>query len=251
VRNVVVEHEWCPPERIELIPNGVALPASEAPSAVNDAAVIPSAQTENRRADGPLVGMVGRLSWKKGYEHALDAAALLREHVPAVRFEIVGDGPLRGALEQQTANLGLEATVRFLGQRRDVPDLMRRFDCFVLSSVIEGMPNALLEAMALGLPVVTTSAGGSAEVVVDGESGFVVPPADPTALAGAIERVLADRALARRLGEQAARRVHERFSLAAMLGAIDALYRKELARAGIRLPTIEHEAAGPDRASLA
>src|SRR5690606_13119093 len=97
----------------------------------------------------------------------------------------------------------------------------------------------LLEAMALGRPVVTTSAGGSAEVVVDGESGFVVPPADPAALADAVERVLRDPALARTLGERGERRVREHFSLEAMLRAIDGLYREQLARAGIHVPPAE------------
>jgi glycosyltransferase involved in cell wall biosynthesis len=231
VRELVVRHEWCSPARIDLIPNGVALPTSL------DAAPAGSAPEpeHDARGAGPLVGMVGRLSWKKGYEHALEAARLLAARVPGLRFDVVGDGPLRAQLEQQARTAGLEGTVRFLGQRRDVPDLMRRFDCFVLSSVIEGMPNALLEAMALGRPVVTTSAGGSAEVVTDGESGFVVPPGDPAALAAAVERVLRDPALARSLGERGERRVRERFSLDAMLAAIDALYQTQLARAGVQV----------------
>lgn len=227
VRAIVVEHERCAPERIVMIPNGVALPASTAATGAAPATA------DDPRGSGPLVGMVGRLSWKKGYEFALEAAAQLRDRVPGLRFDIVGDGELRGDLEARAARLGLDGTVRFLGQRRDVPDLMRTFDCFVLSSVIEGMPNALLEAMALGRPVVTTSAGGSAEVVVDGESGLVVPPGDAAAIAGAVERVLADRAFAERLAAAGERRVRESFSLDAMLRAFDQLYRVRLAAAGV------------------
>jgi len=245
VRELVVHHEWCAPSRIELIPNGVALPTS-----LDGAAAAASEAEIDPRGDGPLVGMVGRLSWKKGYEHAIEAARLLAARIPGLRFDVVGDGPLRAQLEHQAKTAGLEGTVRFLGQRRDVPDLMRRFDCFVLSSVIEGMPNALLEAMALGRPVVTTSAGGSAEVVVDGESGFVVPPADPAALAAAVERVLRDPALARSLAESGERRVRERFSLEAMLGAIDGLYTTQLTRAGVRLATSDPSVStAHDRAS--
>jgi len=134
-----------------------------------------------------------------------------------------------------------------------VPELMRGFDCFLLSSVIEGMPNALLEAMALGRPVVTTSAGGSAEVVVDGDSGLVVQPGDANALANAVARVLADPALARTLGERGERRVRENFSLEAMLHAFDALYTTELARAGITFDatTADPSVVTPDRASHA
>ncbi len=238
VGQVVAEHEWCSPRRMTVIRNGVALPSQL------DGAVA-HLETPDPRGDGPLVGMVGRLSWKKGYEFALAAAARLHERIPALRFDVVGDGPLREDLERAAASLGLRDTVRFLGERRDAPDLMRTFDCYVLSSVIEGMPNALLEAMALGRPVVTTSAGGSAEVVVDGESGLVVPPGDAEALADAVLRVLVDPALAARLGAAGQRRAREHFSLEAMLGALDSLYRSRLSRAGIATPPAAHAPSGP------
>ena len=178
--------------------------------------------------------MVGRLGWKKGYEFALRAFARLRERIPGLRVDIVGDGDLREGLEAQSRELGLEETVRFLGQRNDVHARMRGFDCYVLSSVVEGMPNALLEAMALGRPVVTTSAGGSAEVVVDGESGMVVPPKDADALADAIERVLREELLAERLSRGAVARVRSHFGELAMMSALDRLYRKELSAAGLK-----------------
>lgn len=235
VRAITIEHERCAPERIVTIPNGVALPSS------SGLASVPAA--DDPRGDGPLVGMVGRLSWKKGYEFALAAAVKLKERVPGVRFDIVGDGEQRPELEESAQRLGLAGTLRFLGQRRDVPELMRTFDCYVLSSVIEGMPNALLEAMALGRPVVTTSAGGSAEVVRDGESGLVVPPGDPDALANAVERVLRDADFARRIAAAGERRVRENFSLDAMLRAFDGLYRSELARAGLQIPAANAEGA--------
>lgn len=236
VREITIEHERCAPEHIVTIPNGVALPS------IGGAAPAP-AQSADPRGNGPLVGMVGRLSWKKGYEFALAAAVTLKERIPGVRFDIVGDGEQRRELEESAQRLGLADTVRFLGQRRDVPELMRTFDCYVLSSVIEGMPNALLEAMALGRPVVTTSAGGSAEVVCDGESGLVVPPGNPDALANAVERVLRDADFARRIAANGERRVRENFSLDAMLRAFDGLYRAELARAGLQIPAVNAEGA--------
>jgi glycosyltransferase involved in cell wall biosynthesis len=230
VRDLVADHEWCPASKMVLIPNGVALPQRTGTT---------PGGAERTAPRGPVVGMVGRLGWKKGYPHALHAAAIVRAAVPGVRFDVVGDGDQRSELEGLARSLGLEGTVRFLGKRRDVADLMAGFDCYVLSSVIEGMPNALLEAMALGRPVVTTSAGGSAEVVVDGESGLVVPPADPQALADAVVRILRDPALAGRLGEAAERRVRSAFDLSAMLGSIERLYRDELARAGVPAPPSE------------
>lgn len=226
VRNVVLEHEGCPPAKIEHIPNGVRLP--------DPLTIAESTDPPDPRGDGPLVGMVGRLGWKKGYEFALRAFARLRERIPGLRVDIVGDGDLREGLEAQSRELGLEETVRFLGQRNDVHARMRGFDCYVLSSVVEGMPNALLEAMALGRPVVTTSAGGSAEVVVDGESGMVVPPKDADALADAIERVLREELLAERLSRGAVARVRSHFGELAMMSALDRLYRKELSAAGLK-----------------
>jgi glycosyltransferase involved in cell wall biosynthesis len=145
------------------------------------------------------------------------------------RLVILGDGPERKALEARARGM----RVAFPGFVENAGAWFARADLFVLSSYAEGMPNALLEAMALGRPVVTTSAGGSGEVVVDGESGLVVPPHDPHALAAAVERVLRDRTLAERLGEAAIRRVRDNFSLEAMLRGLEALYTSELARAGI------------------
>ncbi|MFM7144428.1 MAG: glycosyltransferase [Alphaproteobacteria bacterium] len=227
VGDLVREHEWCPAERMVLIPNGVALPARP---------LSPAGTTRPEGHGGPVVGMVGRLGWKKGYQHALRAAAIVREALPGVRFDVVGEGAQRAELEDLARSLGLEDTVRFLGKRRDVADLMAGFDCYMLSSVIEGMPNALLEAMALGRPVVTTSAGGSAEVVVDGESGLVVPPGDQAALAEAVLRILRDPGLAGRLAAAAEARVRREFDQSAMLASIERLYRTELARAGVPLP---------------
>ncbi len=227
IRDLVIDHEWCPGSRIEHIPNGVPLPN---PSEL--AREVP--QPPDPRGTGPLVGMVGRLGWKKGYEFALQAFARVREQYPDLRVDIVGDGDLRDELPRQAHALGLSETVRFLGQQTDVPRRMLGFDCYVLSSVIEGMPNALLEAMALGRPVVTTAAGGSAEVVVDGESGLVVPIRDADALAEAIARVLSEDLLAQRLGRAAAERARDHFSETAMLSSLDRLYRTEMSRAGLK-----------------
>jgi len=241
VEEVVLEHEGCSPAVIEHIPNGVPLPDATETTG-------PSGDDVDPRGNGPLVGMVGRLGWKKGYEYALQAYAKLRDRVPGLRVDIVGDGDLREKLEAQARDLGLEETVRFLGQQTDVRRRMRTFDCYVLSSVIEGMPNALLEAMALGRPVVTTSAGGSAEVAVDGESGMIVPPRDPDAMADAIERVLTERLLAERLSRGGVERVQRHFSERAMLKALDDLYRREFTLAGLDAPLrpVEPSATVPE-----
>ena len=112
--------------------------------------------------------------------------AQVQEHIPTVQLLLVGDGELRGDLEAQTRSLGLSEIVTFAGHRADIPEILATLDLFVLPSLWEGMLNAVLEAMAAGLPVVATAVGGTAEVVVDGVTGLLVTPRDPDALANAI-----------------------------------------------------------------
>ncbi len=220
IAELIRTHERCPEHKIVRIPNGVPL------ARIGDA----------RDPDLLRIGMVGRLGWKKGYPHALEAFAQLRQRHPDLAVDIVGEGSERAALEELSARLGLDQTVRFLGRREDVPELLSGWAIYALSSVIEGMPNALLEAMAAGLAVVSTAAGGCGEVVVDGESGLLVPPGEPAAFAAALDRLLSDRGLRQRLGSHARQRALHEFSLDAMLAAMDQLYVKELTRAGLRVP---------------
>jgi glycosyltransferase involved in cell wall biosynthesis len=152
----------------------------------------------------PLVGNVARLAPQKDHATLIEAARL----VPGARFAIVGDGELRADLERRAQGL----PVLFTGARDDVPDLLASFDVFAFPSLYEGLCVAVIEAQAAGVPVVATPVGGIRETVVDGETGLLVPPRDPRALAAAIHRLLDDRELACRLADEARRRVGERFS---------------------------------------
>jgi glycosyltransferase involved in cell wall biosynthesis len=145
---------------------------------------------------------------------------------------IVGDGPERQEIESAVHALGLETAVRLCGPRRDIPDLLARCDVFALSSRSEGGPISVLEAMAAGLPVVASDVGGVGEIVVDQQTGLLVPPGDPDALAAALERLLADPALRHRLGAAGRERAAQRFSLGALRAAHLELYARELARHG-------------------
>jgi glycosyltransferase involved in cell wall biosynthesis len=196
------------------------------PSAV-DAAALPQA-----RHDGspPRVVMVGRLAAPK--DPVTLVRALARVQGSPFAATIVGDGPERPAVEAEIGAAGLEGVVELAGERHDVASLLAGADVFVLSSRSEGAPLSVLEAMAAGLPVVASAVGGVPESVADGATGLLVPPGDAAALAAALEQLLADSALRRRLGAAGRERVRARFDLAELQRAHLELYARELARAG-------------------
>jgi glycosyltransferase involved in cell wall biosynthesis len=150
---------------------------------------------------------VAALAPHKAQADLLDAAARLRARFPMLRIWIAGEGPLRETLLRRHQALGLGETVRFLGFRDDVEDLLRAADLFCISSHLEGMGTSILDAMAAGLAVVATRTGGIPEVVSDGETGILVPPGDPTALAGALEKLGRDPSLRAALGAAGRSRV--------------------------------------------
>ncbi len=215
----VAREEACPTAKMVLVPNGVG---DQTLDFAGDRAEV------RRRlglpTDTPVAVALSRLAWKKGVRHLVDAAPRLLEAVPDAHVVIAGDGDLRAELVAQTRALGVEGRVTFLGTRRDPLDLLRASDVFVMPSVVEGMSNALLEAMALGLPVVATEVGGTPEVVVDGETGFLVPPADPERLAAALAKVLLAPELGRELGAAGRRRIQERHRVEHMVRAVERLY---------------------------
>jgi glycosyltransferase involved in cell wall biosynthesis len=153
--------------------------------------------------DAPLVGTVANLKAHKGLDQLLQAAVEVRRRVPSARFVVVGQGPMEASLRAQAAAMGLEGVVTFTGFRTDALRIAAALDVFVLSSHHEGLSIALVEAMALGRPVVVTRVGGLPEVVGEGREGLLVPPADPAALADAIVTVLRDPGLQRQMGEAA------------------------------------------------
>ena len=209
----------CDPKRTIVIHNGVD-------------ANVPMAT----RIDGaePAVVAVGRLQRPK------DPLTLARAlHGIQVRFSavIVGEGPDRPRLAAEIRRLGLEQSVVLVGDRSDVADMLAQADVFVLSSTSEGLPLSILEAMAAALPVVASSVGGVPEAVEDGETGLLVPPRDPVRLAAALERLLVDPELRRRLGSNGRDRVREQFGLEAFRQAHVAVYRRELVSRGLATPS--------------
>jgi len=171
-----------------------------------------------------VVGTVGNLRPVKDYPCLLRAFAVARSRVPSAVLVLVGDGAERPALEALAGELGIADAVRFAGARTDVPELLRLFDLFALSSKTEGISVALLEAMATGLPAVVTDTGGNPEVVVEGQSGHLVPVGDYRLLGEALAGLLADRARRRAWGQAARARVEQEFSLDRMVREYESIY---------------------------
>ena len=175
-------------------------------------------------ADETAIGVVASLSPIKGHADLLAAAARVLARRRA-RFVLIGDGPLRAALGALASQLGIRDQVVFMGARGDVPRLLCGLDVLAIPSHSEGLSNTLLEAMAMGLPVVATAVGGNNDVLRDGENGRLVPPHDPEAQAAALLALVEAPEAARRLGEAARRFVAVEFPLSRMVARHEELYR--------------------------
>ena len=212
VRTYVADHYAAPRERMHVIYNAIDTQRFH-PATV----AAPAATTL-----GPIV-TAGRLVAQKNHDLFLRAAQQLTREIPGLRFVIIGDGPLRGALTAQAAQLGIADQVVFAGERSDVDELLRGASLFWLTSRWEGLPNVVLEALASGVPVVATDVGGTRELVRSGVDGFVVASEDQDGLVRHSRDLLVDAALRRRF-QAAARARAEQFSVAQMVSAFARLY---------------------------
>lgn len=171
-----------------------------------------------------LIGTTGRLDEQKGHKFLIDAMARIKD-TPA-RCVILGEGPARKLLEERIRKLRLEKQVLLLGECSDITSWLSAFDVFVLPSLWEGLPNSLLEAMAVGLPVVASSVDGVCEVIRDGQNGFLAAPKSSKALAQRLVELLRDPALRSRLGASAKETVVDKFNLAGMIAAYEDAYSR-------------------------
>jgi glycosyltransferase involved in cell wall biosynthesis len=179
-----------------------------------------------------IVGTAGRLIALKGIEYLLRAAAALQPEFPALRVEIAGAGPHRAKLEETAAQLGLAGRVEFLGWVDDIHSVLPRWDVFILPSREEGFPIAALDAMAAGLPVIASSVGGVLELIVDGETGWLVPPADVDILVSRLRALLLNPEQRLSMGAAAQARVRDHFNLTQMTENFSRLYDELLGEAG-------------------
>ncbi|MGK3968363.1 glycosyltransferase family 4 protein [Sorangium sp. So ce118] len=220
-RAVALEVERVDPARVVTILNGVD------PEVFRPGDARAARARLGLPASGYHVGCVARLSPEKDHATLLAAFARLREVRPDAHLTIVGDGPVRPALEQQAARLGLGGAVLFTGTRGDVAELLPAFDVFALASLTEGISLTLIEAASAGLPIVATRVGGNPEIVQEGETGLLVSPGSPEPLAAALEAIAVrdDRA---EVGMRGRARVIERFGIDQMIRAYEDLYDEVL-----------------------
>jgi len=222
-----VAHQYgAPASRCHVIHNGVDLSRFSPRDPARD----------RGNGAGPTIITVGRLVPQKDIPLFLEAAALLLQDHPAARFMVVGEGPLGSELRARALALGVAESVSFLGERPDIPDLMRRADVFWLTSAWEGLPNVLLEAQASALPIVTLDAGAAREIVDHGRTGFVVPDRDPAAVAAHTRRLLGAPDEARAMGLAGREAAERAFSLAAMVKATERLWDAVCLSVGRRGP---------------
>jgi glycosyltransferase involved in cell wall biosynthesis len=215
------EDEGLPAGRVLVIHNGVRIPPDPSPRGAGHP-LLPAGKR--------IILCVANLIHYKGHLDLLAAAAAALPAFPDAALVLVGEGPMRGAIEEAVTSHGLAGRVQLLGQREDIPALLAAAYCLVLASHEESFSNALLEAMAHALPIVATAVGGNAEIVADGVTGLLVPPRDPAALAKALASLLADPGAACRMGHMGRARVASHFSLERMLGETEALYDRLLGR---------------------
>lgn len=212
VRQALIDFEGLPADRVEVVHNGVDLKRHDLD--LDDR--LQARASFGWPEDAMIIMQVARLNRLKDQATALRTIRILHESCPHSRLILVGDGEDRDALEQKCIDLGLTSSVEFLGTRSDVPRLLAAADIFLLTSISEGVPLTLIEAMAASLPCVATRVGGVAEVVSDGETGLLAEAGDAAALARHLNRLAGDPAVREQLGAAGRRRAVARFDAAKM-----------------------------------
>ena len=224
LRQALIVNEGIPARRVGVVYNGIDLAPHVRPAA-DRASVRREMQVSD---DDCVLIQVARLVPIKDHLTALRAVKLAAAHLPRLRLVVVGEGPEEAALRAFIAENGLAEQVRLLGLRSDVARLLPAADMFLLTSSNEGIPLTVIEAMAAGLPVVSTDVGGVAEVVKAGQTGLLAPAGDPAAIARHILQLAADAELRKRLGNAGRERAFALFAEEKMLAAYDRLYREML-----------------------
>jgi len=223
LKNDLVQTAQFPPRKLKTIYNGVDWKRFDLSS---DS--LAKRKELNINPDEKVVGMVANLRPAKGYHYFIRAAAIIAKSIPKVRFLVIGEeeDKLRERITKEINALGLTDKVILLGFREDVPELLRILNVFVLSSISEGLSIATIEAMAAGVPVVVTESGGPQEIVVEGKTGFLVPPKDEKSLAEKALLLLKNGKLATSMGKDAQAQVRAKFSIDTMIRNYQTVYQE-------------------------
>lgn len=221
LKQFIVRRAGVAEHRVDVVYNGVdvaGLPSIDELSAIR----------AHLRLDGydHVIGAVGSLYPVKGHVHLIKALPEILRACPRTLLLLVGQGQMEQSLKAEVVNRNLDAHVRFLGFRSDVPALLSLLDVFVLPSLSEGLSMALLEAMAAGKPVVASNVGGNSELVVDGDTGFLVDAESPESISDRVVQILRDKVQAVRMGDRGRRRVHDKFSFRAMVDRYQRYYEQ-------------------------
>jgi len=222
----LIRERKIPADRISVIYNGVELNRYN-PDRYNSKEIRRSLDIDNNVL---VVGTIGRLVYQKGFSYFLEAAKRVYSEKEQIRFVIVGHGPEENNLKKMAEAIGISNVCIFTGQRFDIPELLSAFDVFVLSSVLEGLPRIVIEAMAMERPIVATDIEGVREELTHERSGLLVPPANPNTLSGAILNLLNDKEKAKSLSYEARKRAEKIFDLKLTLANIETLYKEVLAQ---------------------
>ncbi len=213
-----------PSEKMVVIKNGVDFSDYQK---INVSTKLSKIRELNLESSKPIVGTVARLHRQKGLIYLLKAVKKIAQSYPEVKMLIIGDGPLREKLKRKTQRLGIEKWVSFLGERKDIPALLSLFDVFVLPSLWEGLPFALIEAAALEKAVAVTKVDGIKEIVRDRETGILFPPKNPESLAQAVISLLQDREASSYMAEKLKKEIYPQYTLSRMVEETQNLYLKE------------------------
>ncbi len=229
VQRMLVASEKMDPHKIELIYNGVDMDRFQFAASASGA---PREPLPEFQPDDRLIGVLANLWPIKGHDVLLEAAVRVAAYFPKVKFVLIGTGKRRTELEARARALSIEKHTLFLGSRQDVPRILSCMEISVLPSLAEGFSNAILESMAAGLPMVATDVGGNREAVIDGETGFIVPPGDPDTLADRLLRLLEEPALGQKMGRAGRQRIETYFTLDRMVRDTERFYGEILRSRG-------------------
>jgi glycosyltransferase involved in cell wall biosynthesis len=228
IRDALIAEDGFAPEKLRVIHNGVDTEKFQRARRDRER-LFPGTQSQT------LVVLVGNMHTDvKGHPWLIAAAPAVLQEFPNTQFVFAGDGDARSVFEKQVATLGMHSNFKFLGRRNDIPDVLASCDIAVLPSRAEGLPNAVLEYMAAGLPTIASRVGGNAELVEDGVTGLLVPAENSEALATALLRLMRDPEGARRMALNGQKMAIENYSFERLIREVDSLYTELLDRRGRR-----------------